>query len=621
MIKQLLKPLKYNTSLTAPVSILITLVAIIPLLITITVSQIYSRPRLTSQSADAMARDAHIRVQLIDTYLRDRLHDIQTSSNLYALQQYVQGKTAFKPQALNILNVGEQSDVNYDTWTVLDPQGHALLWYPMPPRMHGNVLIQPETLDALQQSTSAQISGVFYDPKVGNASIVIYMPILASSSKVVGIIRAELMLNYIWNVVNSQADQVGSYAFILDQNGVRIAYSSSSGSTLARSSYLFQAIAPVSSQQQQAIASEDLYGNSMQPLKVLADPGLAAMHNDLDAPSRFEITPVGQQETFEVVKVKISVVSWTYYALRPLKAIVSIADEQLSSTLMIAAIVLILAILIGLTTGRRITQPILHSIEQQRRAYEQQQSLNQLKDQILLNVNHELRTPLTEIYGYLELLDAHNGQLDEATQKAFLKHAIGGCEELQLLVNTMLDTVRADSQPKNLCMQGISVAQAVEDVLDLFSPRTLQNYTLEIHVPEMLMVKADKQYLRQVLRNLLSNAFKYTPAQTVITVDATAIESTSDGESSVRVVNICIKDNGPGIAAEEIPLLFEKFVRLDRDNLSSIRGSGLGLYISKQLVESMGGRIWAESSGIPDQGSRFCFTLPYAANPDAEGAG
>src|SRR5436305_14340437 len=115
----------------------------------------------------------------------------------------------------------------------------------MPTRIHGNTLMRPDILKTIQQSASAQISGVFYDPKVGNASVVIYMPILGSTSRVVGIIRTEFMLTYIWNVVNSQADHIGSYAFILDQNVVRIAYTNSSGSTLARSSYLFQSIAPL----------------------------------------------------------------------------------------------------------------------------------------------------------------------------------------------------------------------------------------------------------------------------------------------------------------------------------------------------------------------------------------
>jgi len=591
------------------------------LLITITISQMRSRPQLISQSADAMAQDAHVRVQLIDAYLQERLHDAQTVSSLYALQQYAQGNNTFKAQALNALTVGEQSDVSYDTWAVLDMQGHPLLWYPMPPRMHGNALIQPDTLEAIQQSASAQISGVFYDPVVGNASVMIYMPILGSTSRVVGIIRAEFMLTYIWNVVNSQADHLGSYAFILDQNGVRIAYNSG-GSTLSRSSYLFKAIAPLSQQQRQEIAEEDLYGNNERSLTVLSDPGLATIQNDQDVPSRFELTPAGQQETFEVVKVDITAVGWTYYALRPLNAIIAVADEQLSSTLLIAAIVLVLAIMIGVASGRRITKPIQRSIEQQQRAieqqqhaYEQQQYLNQLKDQILVNVSHELRTPLTEVYGYLELLHVHRSQIDEVTQEVFLKNALEGCEELQRLVNDMLDTVHTDGQPKIPRLQDVSVAQTIKEVLELFNPRTLQNYTLEINVPETLIVKADQQYLRQILRNLLSNAFKYTPPHTVIVVEATLAESTSIGESGVQTLDISVKDNGPGIAAEDIPLLFEKFVRLKRDLSSSIRGSGLGLYISKQLVEAMGGRIWAESAGIAGQGSRFCFSLPYVANP------
>jgi signal transduction histidine kinase len=624
MIKlALLKRLRPNTSLTALISVLIILVAIIPLLITITISQMRSRPQLISQSADAMAQDAHVRVQLIDAYLHARLHDVQTVGGLYALQQYAQGNSMFKAQALNALTVGEQSDVNYDTWAMLDLQGHPLLWYPMPPRIHGNKLIQPDILEAIQQSANAQISGVYYDPAVGNASAVIYMPILGSTSKVVGIIRAEFMLTYIWNVVNSQADHLGSYAFILDQNGVRIAYNSG-GSTLSRSSYLFKAISPLSPQQRQDIAEEDLYGNNERSLTVVSDPGLAAVHNDPDNPSQFEMIPAGHQEMFEAVEVNITAVGWTYYALRPLKAIIAVADEQLSSTLLIAAIVLVLAIMIGVATGRRITKPIQRSIEQQQRAieqqqhaYEQQQYLNQLKDQILVNVSHELRTPLTEVYGYLELLQVHHSQIDEVTQGIFLKNALEGCEELQRLVNDMLDTVHTDGQPKIPRLQDVSVTQTIKEVLELFNPRTLQDYTLEINVPETLIVKADQQYLRQILRNLLSNAFKYTPPHTVIVVEATPAESASASEPGTQGLHICVKDNGPGIAAEDIPLLFEKFVRLKRDLSSSIRGSGLGLYISKQLVEAMGGRIWAESAGIAGQGSRFCFSLPYVANTDS----
>ncbi len=607
--------LKHKISLTVLISVLITLVAVVPVLVTITISQVLSRPQLISQSADAMAQDAHTHVELLDSYLRNRLRDVQTISNLYALQQYAMGDTQWKDSSLKALMVGVHNDVDYDTWSLLDLHGHALIWYPMSPRAHGNVLIQPETLENIRKSASPQISGVFYNPDVGDASIVIYVPVMGSTSRVVGVLRAEVSLNYIWDVVNSQTDNRGSYAFILDENGVRIAYNNPGGSTPPHSSGLFRAIGTLSPQQRQAVISQDLYGNSEQPISVWSDPGLVAVQKDASAPSRFEIVPAGQQEKFEVIKVQMSVVSWTYFALRPLKQIIGIADDQLHSTLLIAAIVLILAIVIGVATGRRITQPILHSIKQQRLAYEQQQYLNQLKDQILLNVSHELRTPLTEVYGYLELLHLHRSQIDDDTQQIFLKNAIGGCEELQRLVSSMLDTIHSESQPQVLHLQDVSVAQIVKEVLELFSPRTLQSYILQINVPESLQVRADQQCLRQILRNLLSNAFKYAEAHTEIAVDVSIVESE---QTSTQEVCICVKDNGPGIATADIPLLFEKFVRLKRDLSSSIRGSGLGLYISKQLVEAMGGRIWVESSGIVGEGSRFCFTLPRASSVEVK---
>jgi len=84
---------------------------------------------------------------------------------------------------------------------------------------------------------------------------------------------------------------------------------------------------------------------------------------------------------------------------------------------------------------------------------------------------------------------------------------------------------------------------------------------------------------------------------------------TVDKESEQEVC-IKVKDEGPGILPDQIPLLFGQFVRLPRDLAGSVRGSGLGLYISKSLVEAMGGRIWVESAGIPGEGSKFCFTLP-----------
>ena len=260
-------------------------------------------------------------------------------------------------------------------------------------------------------------------------------------------------------------------------------------------------------------------------------------------------------------------------------------------------------------------QQMTLAYEQQRQAYEQQLHLNQMKDQFLLNVNHELRTPLTELYGYLELLQVYHDQIDETMQDTFLSRAVQGCEELQRLITHIMDAIQAGTNVKPPVIEEVALAEVVGDLLDRLDPRKHQEYQIHLEIPQDLTVWADPMYLRQILRNLLSNAFKYSPAHSVIVINAEIHEETIQGRDHPYTnpfVCISVQDTGPGIPSKELPLLLGKFVRLQRDISGSVRGTGLGLYICKQLVDAMDGHIWAESSGIPGQGSRFCFTLPQS---------
>jgi signal transduction histidine kinase len=255
-------------------------------------------------------------------------------------------------------------------------------------------------------------------------------------------------------------------------------------------------------------------------------------------------------------------------------------------------------------------------IEQQARieaAYEQQRRLNKLKDQFILHASHELRTPLTQVYGYLELLGNFHDTLTSENRAAFTLQATQGCETLLMLINTILDAAGTDSHTTPPQAQELRVADHVHEVLAQFEPLQRQEHPVHLEIAEGLVVQADPQSLCRVLRNLLSNAFKYTPAQTSVRVVATRADPVTQRPDGTSQVRICVQDTGPGIPPEDIPLLFGKFVRLNRDLASSIRGTGLGLYISKQLVEAMGGSIWVESAGIVGQGSRFSFTLPAPA--------
>src|SRR5712691_5970358 len=246
-------------------------------------------------------------------------------------------------------------------------------------------------------------------------------------------------------------------------------------------------------------------------------------------------------------------------------------------------------------------------------AFEEQRRLNEMKDQFVLNVSHELRTPLTQVYGYLELLEIYHNTLTSDKQMGYIHKAMQGCKALVPLIDTILKVGVTDSHMNPLQVEELLVADVMHEVLEEFKPLDLQEHPVDLEIAEGLVVEADPQLLCQVLRNLLSNAFKYTPPQTTIQVTATRCDPAAQRPDGTSQVCICVQDTGPGIRPDDIPLLFGKFVRLKRDLAGPVRGTGQGLYISKQLVEAMGGSIWVESSGIAGQGSRFYFTLPAPA--------
>jgi len=248
-------------------------------------------------------------------------------------------------------------------------------------------------------------------------------------------------------------------------------------------------------------------------------------------------------------------------------------------------------------------------------ALEQQRKLNEAKDKLIMNVNHELRTPLTAIAGYIDLLIQWNDRLDNEARLKYLQNTLAGCDDLQDLIGNVLDALQIDMGKEHLTLQRFSVRDETQEVLRHLNPAWLQSHRVSLDIADTLTMQANKQYFRQVLRNLLSNAFKYAPAGTEVRISAELHNTIAPAGNAVPQVCINVKDTGPGIPPDEAHNLFGQFVRLERDISGPVRGSGLGLYISKQMIESMGGRIWAESTGIPGQGSCFSFTLPAGISP------
>jgi len=236
-----------------------------------------------------------------------------------------------------------------------------------------------------------------------------------------------------------------------------------------------------------------------------------------------------------------------------------------------------------------------------RAAYERQKELDRLKDQFIMTASHELRTPLTAVQGYIELLEAYNHNLSLERRAEFIMKAHRGCDELTLLVENIMDASRVQVDTENLNLIQVSLLEPVTHITEMLEGVTRhEQRTVNVTIPADAYVMADELRLRQVLLNLVSNALKYSSPQSDIDITA----SMKNGN-----VNVSIRDRGQGVPPKDQARLFRRFVRLERDMNSPIRGAGLGLYISKRLIEAMGGRIWVESTGKAGEGSVFTFTL------------
>ncbi len=346
-------------SLSVRVSLLLMLAALLPLLIVVASSELLARPALVSQANTAMESDARSRTQLIDTYFTERMLDVAVLTQVPSLQAFMAappGNQDLATHAIYALVAGTYRDHRYTTWDLFDTQGKIRLYYPAPPLAHGKYIVPPTYLQAVTTGKSF-ISEVYYDPKITKASVDIYNPIIEPiHKKMLGFVRASLAINYIWDIVNNDrgANGNGSYAFILDQNGVRIADTDPSR--------LFSAIAPLSQQTESLIMNEERFG-TQQPVPVIADQTLANDQQDAQPAQTFQMTPAQQSEMFQVVRQSTKVIPWTYFVLSPVSTVTSVANQQLFITLGIAAAVLVLAALVGVGVGRRITRPILRSVE------------------------------------------------------------------------------------------------------------------------------------------------------------------------------------------------------------------------------------------------------------------
>lgn len=244
--------------------------------------------------------------------------------------------------------------------------------------------------------------------------------------------------------------------------------------------------------------------------------------------------------------------------------------------------------------------------------YAEVQAANLAKSEFVSLVAHELKNPMTSIKGYTELLASGAvGPITEM-QANFLNTIRANVERMATLVSDLNDQSKIEAGRLRLEFRSVQVAEVVNEVIRSTQRQIEEKkQTLEVNIPSDLPpVWADRTRLAQILVNLVSNANKYTPEGGHIIVAAEAAENQWDPSGARHVVHMWVQDNGIGISLEDQKKLFQKFFRSDDPKAREAPGTGLGLNITKSLVEMQGGRIWFQSEYR--KGTTFHFTIPVA---------
>ncbi|MDQ3835943.1 MAG: ATP-binding protein, partial [Thermoproteota archaeon] len=362
----------------------------------------------------------------------------------------------------------------------------------------------------------------------------------------------------------------------------------------------------------QTYIGKDYFGREFQStLSVLLSPNELAALNDIikrslqGSPGTEDITAIGQKTTIAYTPVTIDGEHLlTLYITSPHQLTGSvnlIIDQQRTFNLVIIGSIGALAvgaIFFILTWNKRLEETVNSRTTELRQANERLKIHDSMQKEFINVAAHELRTPTQAVLGYAELLQIQQSNInkDEA-----LSRLINNAERLQRLTEDILDVARIESQTLKLNKTKFDLREMAASVVDDYRNRIQNGRELKLillNADKPIFVVADKERISQVLSNLVGNALKFTKSGTI----SVSVEEAKNGDKSKEFI-INVKDTGTGIDSDIMPLLFTKFAS------KSQTGTGLGLFISKSIIEAHGGRIWAENN-TDGRGATFAFTLP-----------
>ena len=246
-------------------------------------------------------------------------------------------------------------------------------------------------------------------------------------------------------------------------------------------------------------------------------------------------------------------------------------------------------------------------------AYEEIQAASRMKSQFLAHMSHELRTPLNAIIGFSEIMEDQTfGELNQK-QNRYVGNILTSSRHLLELINDILDLAKVESGRMELSPDQFLLQDCLAQVIDVVMPLARnKGIEVESHLDGGLgLIIADETRFRQILYNLLSNAIKFTPDGGRVDVNAERIE-----DDALRVA---VRDTGIGIKSEHLELIFSEFRQVEESYARRYEGTGLGLALTRKLVDLHGGSIWVESE--EGKGSTFIFVVPQKAPVTPGGVG
>ncbi len=243
--------------------------------------------------------------------------------------------------------------------------------------------------------------------------------------------------------------------------------------------------------------------------------------------------------------------------------------------------------------------------------WNKQERLNRLQSNFVSSVSHELKSPLASIQLYLETLKYQEMSRDEAND--FVETMLSDTERLSGLVDNILESSKSDPKTMQLQFQPVKLDPFLNEILSGYRRRFYdKGIEMKVDIKDSPTLELDKRAMRMVFSNLIGNALRYSPRESVFSIN---------GKKSRNYYQIECADQGVGVSKSEVKKIFRKFYRVQNYETHNIEGAGLGLFISKELVKSHGGKISVSSEGM-GLGSVFTILLPLepADKPGFAGA-